>query len=304
MSRIRWLIFGDISKIFLTMSVLLTATPARGSPIPWYKDLAEASRVASTSQKPLIIIVGAKWCSYCEQMKQQTLSDPTVFEKVTQNFVPVLIDADERPDQVRQLNAYQLPTIIIMSSDAKLLSQTTGFHSASQLVALLVQYRPARSTSQLPTTHNSFLKSHSVRRSPISRSPVDGGTKRPDSIAGNPPKTPLERQLALNRTNKPSTPSRKTSFLRAHSLPPQPKNPTNAFAWSAREKVSWGTSPYASAWLSNPFPSYHAIHSIPRSQPVASSFLRAHSVPTLQPPDQVLKAAAEATQRPTTLGTP
>lgn len=226
MLRFRWFYSGDFAGIVLATSVLLAAIPASAGPIPWHKNLAEARRTVSASRKPLIVVVGAKWCSYCEKMKQQTLNDPAVFRQITEHFVPVMIDADDQPDEARQLNADELPAIIILSSDAKVLTHITGFQSASQLTGLLARYQPTWSTRQLHPTRDGFLTTHPVRRLAPSQASADVwgyGVGRPNWVALYQSVTPPEKQNPLDRTIQPPAQSTRTSFLRSHAVRPEPK---------------------------------------------------------------------------------
>lgn len=162
-----------LPRLLVALSVLcLSSTMAHAAPIVWYKDFNAASRLAAQTHKPMLVMVGAHWCGYCRQMQQQTLQDQSVAQRVTSDFVPVMIDADEQPELTQRLNASELPTVLVMSSDARVLQRMTGFQSAGQLNGQLAAYHPAQAVvrSTLPVrqfrpTYNSFWRTHTYRTS-------------------------------------------------------------------------------------------------------------------------------------------
>jgi predicted nucleic acid-binding Zn ribbon protein len=75
-------------------------------------------------------------------MQQQTFPDPAVAQRIANDFIPVLIDADEQPATVQQLGASEFPTMLVMSADSRVLLRATGFQSAAQVNTSLAAFHP------------------------------------------------------------------------------------------------------------------------------------------------------------------
>ena len=158
--------------IALLLAMVLSIQAADAAAIGWHQDLTSAARTAARQEKPLLVVVGARWCGYCQQLQQQTLRDPAVAQRVAADFVPVMIDADAQPGVTQQLDANQLPTVLVLSPDLRVLQRMTGFQSAAELNSRLAAYRPARPARVPPTravpavrarqpVRTSFWRSHS-----------------------------------------------------------------------------------------------------------------------------------------------
>lgn len=66
--------------------------------IKWLSYEKEAFQKAEIENKPVFLHITAKWSSYCRKMKESFIDDPEISEYINENFIPVLVDRDERPD--------------------------------------------------------------------------------------------------------------------------------------------------------------------------------------------------------------
>ncbi len=71
---------------------------AASGPVRWQPWGAAAFALASKLKRPMLIDVGAVWCHWCHVMDDNTYSNPQVAAILNARFVPVKVDADERPD--------------------------------------------------------------------------------------------------------------------------------------------------------------------------------------------------------------
>lgn len=62
---------------------------------PWGR---EAFAQAHADQKPVLLTVGASWSLGCAEILRTTYRDDAVRELVDRHFIPVWVDADDRPD--------------------------------------------------------------------------------------------------------------------------------------------------------------------------------------------------------------
>jgi thioredoxin-like negative regulator of GroEL len=105
--------------------------------IKWQSDLKAAYRIAVAEQKPLLILFGAEWCTYCHKLERETLGERPMVEFVHQQFVPVHLDFDAHPRIVQVLQVESLPCTVVLSTDAELLLQHTGFAKSDKYRAIL-----------------------------------------------------------------------------------------------------------------------------------------------------------------------
>ncbi|MGH7950115.1 MAG: thioredoxin domain-containing protein, partial [Candidatus Binataceae bacterium] len=71
---------------------------AANSPIRWQRWSEPTFALARKLNRPLLIDVGAMWCHWCHVMDETTYADPKVIDLLNRRYVPVKVDADERPD--------------------------------------------------------------------------------------------------------------------------------------------------------------------------------------------------------------
>src|SRR5580658_3755476 len=71
---------------------------ASSSPIRWQPWSPQTLALARSLNRPIMIDIGAVWCHWCHVMDQTTYADPKVAALVSESFVPVKVDTDERPD--------------------------------------------------------------------------------------------------------------------------------------------------------------------------------------------------------------
>src|SRR5512142_2876880 len=71
---------------------------AMHQPIRWNEWGDEALARAKEESKPVLLDIGAVWCHWCHVMDRESYDDPKVAEIINQNFIPIKVDRDERPD--------------------------------------------------------------------------------------------------------------------------------------------------------------------------------------------------------------
>jgi uncharacterized protein YyaL (SSP411 family) len=79
-------------------SASLYLREAAAGPIRWQPWNEATFALARKLKRPLLIDIGAVWCHWCHVMDQTTYADPKVVAMVNDDFVPVKVDTDERPD--------------------------------------------------------------------------------------------------------------------------------------------------------------------------------------------------------------
>lgn len=71
---------------------------AMHQPIRWHEWGNEAFAAAQRDDKPILLDIGAVWCHWCHVMDRESYESPELASIINDNFVPVKVDRDERPD--------------------------------------------------------------------------------------------------------------------------------------------------------------------------------------------------------------
>jgi hypothetical protein len=71
---------------------------AAHQPVDWYPWGPEAFARAKREDKPILLDIGAVWCHWCHVMDGESYENEETARLINENFVPVKVDRDERPD--------------------------------------------------------------------------------------------------------------------------------------------------------------------------------------------------------------
>jgi len=68
------------------------------NPVDWYPWGSEAFEKARKENKPVFLSIGYSTCHWCHVMEHESFEDEEVAALLNENFVPVKVDREERPD--------------------------------------------------------------------------------------------------------------------------------------------------------------------------------------------------------------
>jgi hypothetical protein len=114
--------------------------PNRAEAIPWLEWGAEALDRARAADRPILLAISASWSHWCHVMDETTYSDPRVIDLLTESFVAVRVDADERPDVDARYNAGGWPTTAFLAPDGEVIT-AAKFLRPEQLLELAQRVR-------------------------------------------------------------------------------------------------------------------------------------------------------------------
>lgn len=141
------------------LSSLAVAGPNRG--IVWQKDFRQAARQSARQRKPMLVLVTAPWCGYCQKMQRETFTDRNIADAVNTGYLPVMVDNDTNERLVGALGVEGLPTTLVISPDLKVISSTSGYQSAKELQATLIR---SAAVQVRPTSKASFVNQYAPPR--------------------------------------------------------------------------------------------------------------------------------------------
>ncbi|HYT67170.1 MAG TPA: DUF255 domain-containing protein [Vicinamibacterales bacterium] len=106
--------------------------------IDWLPWSAEAFARAMRERKPVLLSISAAWCRACHEMDATTYADPEVATKIQDAFIPVRVDADQRPDINERYNLGGWPTTAFLTPHGDLITGGT-FVPAGRMPGVLAR---------------------------------------------------------------------------------------------------------------------------------------------------------------------
>ncbi len=121
--------------VHVALAFLLAVTGEAGTNLDYETAFAKAEK----EEKPLLILVGARWCASCQIMKRDTI-EPMQKEGELSNVVVTYVDKDQRPELAEQLmKGETLPQVVMFSKDSGKWKRfsLTGMQSRKRMVELV-----------------------------------------------------------------------------------------------------------------------------------------------------------------------
>jgi thiol:disulfide interchange protein DsbD len=117
-----------------------------GSHITWTEDFDAGKSKALTQGRPLLVDFGADWCSACQEIERDVLSDPRVVAEA-QRFVAVRVDlSTEKATDAKWalLKGYDqpgLPLVVLHHSDGSEAVRVTGMLESDEFLEMMADVR-------------------------------------------------------------------------------------------------------------------------------------------------------------------
>lgn len=202
---------STLLRFFVCLGILIQATTAPAGifggggngKVEWQTDMKKAGIEAKRTGKPILLQLTATWCSYCHKMLKETFTDPAIAKKVNENFIPLLLDADEHENVVEMLEVTSFPSTIIISADFEVLGRVNGFQKPDAYGKRLAEFaKPGHvHVAQAANREPPVIP----KPEPIVTKPEVVAPSRSDSLAATPPALPLALPLPDSVTSNEST---------------------------------------------------------------------------------------------------
>ncbi|MEO6596859.1 MAG: DUF255 domain-containing protein [Planctomycetota bacterium] len=110
--------------------------------IRWQHFEPATLKAAATADRPVLLVITAPWCQHCREMLATSFVDPQVVAIVQESFVPVLVDAERRPDVNQRYGTGGWPTVAWLTPEGELIAHE-NFLAAEPLRQKLDRVRTA-----------------------------------------------------------------------------------------------------------------------------------------------------------------
>jgi len=134
--------------MLLTVAMVMLANPCcAAEPISWRADYSSARNEAMERGVPLLIVIGTDNCFYCRKLEAGPFRDPSVIKQLTENFVPLKIDARKEPILTKALKVQLYPTLVMAAPDGKIHAFIEGYLESDRLLENLKRTITASTTT-------------------------------------------------------------------------------------------------------------------------------------------------------------
>jgi len=109
----------------------------QNSSLNWYTDLNSAFEESKKTSETVFVYFYAEWCSACIVFEENTLSDPEVQDKLSENYISVKIDIDKNPQLASDYKIYSIPTLIFLSQNGSEIKRHVGYIDSKDILIQL-----------------------------------------------------------------------------------------------------------------------------------------------------------------------
>ena len=103
----------------------------------WLEWSKESFEKAKREKKPVLLDISAVWCHWCHRMDSDSYQNNDIAEFINENFIPIKVDTDKRPDINNRYTMGGWPTTAILTPKGEIITGST-YMTATQLFDMLV----------------------------------------------------------------------------------------------------------------------------------------------------------------------
>jgi uncharacterized protein len=118
-------VFIFISQTALASDFRFSPRPNKADVVHWRQWGLDPFSEAKRLQRPVLLALSAVWCHWCHVMDETTYSDMDVIAYINENFIPVRVDADMRPDIDSLYNQGGWPSTLVLTPEGNIVRGST-----------------------------------------------------------------------------------------------------------------------------------------------------------------------------------
>lgn len=125
--------------LLLTLAPAAPSVQAQGSypTLPWRSHFEQALAEARDAGRPLWLQFTGSWCGFCHKMEAETFPDPQVAALGRDAYIPLKVDAEDRPDLMARFGIGGLPATVLFDPSGQVLARHEGFAEPTRFLSLL-----------------------------------------------------------------------------------------------------------------------------------------------------------------------
>ncbi|MCF6243406.1 MAG: DUF255 domain-containing protein [Sulfurovum sp.] len=103
----------------------------------WYLNIEESLKIAKRLKKNIIVMVGEESCRWCKKMKERTLTDKRIQEKL-KSYILVSVKRSDK-DAIKHLDTFDgnIPSFFFMEKDKEIIDSIVGYFKADDFLEYL-----------------------------------------------------------------------------------------------------------------------------------------------------------------------
>lgn len=106
--------------------------------IRWEKDLTEASATVRKTKRPLLLLITAPGCVYCDRMKAEVFSRRPIIAQINDEFVALQLNGRKQTEVARSLRVRVYPTTVIVHPSGEVVKVLQGYRKPAEFAKSLV----------------------------------------------------------------------------------------------------------------------------------------------------------------------
>jgi thioredoxin-related protein len=122
---------SKLLSIFLFLVLILSATASIAD------EHSDALKKAKLENKPVLLYFYSNYCTYCEAMERNVLSDKDVKKSLAADVVYLRVNVDEKRDTATRYNIRGYPTTYLLDPAGKRIAVIPGYMSKKDFSKVL-----------------------------------------------------------------------------------------------------------------------------------------------------------------------
>ncbi|MGD8491786.1 MAG: DUF255 domain-containing protein, partial [Anaerolineae bacterium] len=149
-------------------------------PITWYEWDEESFELAEALELPVMLYITAPWCEPCHLMEETTLADRDIVTTINDDFIPIMVDADKRPDVDSRYNNGGWPTTAFLDPDGNVL-ESLNFLTAEEMMPVLQRVKARFAGEEMPPAQTIAIRP-GVQWADLDEQPEAVGELKPEMV--------------------------------------------------------------------------------------------------------------------------
>lgn len=99
--------------------------------------IEDALTKAKSENKTVLVVFKNENCFYCVKLKEETLNNEKVINKLNENYITTFVDINEKPELASKYNVFATPVMLFLDSNGNTINRLEGFYNSDELLKIL-----------------------------------------------------------------------------------------------------------------------------------------------------------------------